>query len=125
VRSYLPADENATQTNREVAHAYTVLPRITAVQRQADAPTTFQLDQNYPNPFNPSTTIRYTVPRSGPVSLRMYDRLGREVAVLVDGVQEQGVHTAGWNARGLASGVYFCRMTAPGVTITRSVLFVK
>jgi hypothetical protein len=125
VRSYLPADENATQTNREVAHAYTVLPRITAVQQQADAPGTFQLDQNYPNPFNPSTTIRYTVPRSGPVSLRMYDRLGREVAVLVDGVQEQGVHTAGWNARGLASGAYFCRMTAPGVTITRSVLFVK
>ncbi len=125
VRSYLPADENATHTNRAVAYAYTVYPRVTAVREQSALPEAYRLDQNYPNPFNPSTTIGYALPSAGPVSLCIYDQLGRLVAQPVHSVQEAGVHSAVWEPRGLASGPYIYRLTAPGVSISRIALLLK
>ncbi len=68
--------------------------------------------QNYPNPFNPSTTIRFEVPRSGFVSLKVYNLLGQEVAVLVNEVKQAGGYEVVWEAAGLPSGVYFYRMRA-------------
>lgn len=70
----------------------------------------FRLEQNYPNPFNPVTTIRYTVGGEAWVRLAVYDVLGREVAVLVNGVRSQGHYEAQFDASGLASGVYVYRM---------------
>ncbi|MDH7561739.1 MAG: dockerin type I domain-containing protein, partial [bacterium] len=67
---------------------------------------TFALEGNYPNPFNPTTTIRYALPERSEVELRVLDMLGREVAVLVRGTVEAGVHTAVFDARGLESGAY-------------------
>ena len=89
--------------------------RATGVEAAAGGmPQSVQLYQNYPNPFNPSTTIGFSVPGPGSsrVRLAVYDLLGREVAVLVDGERMPGNHTATFDARGLASGVYFYRMTA-------------
>ena len=71
--------------------------------------TEYALEKNYPNPFNPSTTIRYQIPNTGYITLKVYDMLGREVATLVDGVKESGSYTAVFNAENLASGVYFAR----------------
>jgi hypothetical protein len=88
-------------------------------------PTSFALDQNYPNPFNPTTTIRFKVPSSTFVSLKVYDILGREVATLVDGMQQAGSHEVRFHADNLSSEVYFCRMNAGEFTATTKLLLAK
>jgi len=94
---------------------------------EADAlvPRHFALQPNYPNPFNPSTTIRYAVPASQHVTLRIYDLLGRPVATLVDGWQQAGRYTASFDATHLASGVYLYRLEAGDFVETRTMLLVK
>jgi hypothetical protein len=71
----------------------------------------FLLDQNYPSPFNPSTTIRYQLPKSSRVSLKAFNTLGQEVAVLVDEEKVAGYYQVRWSAA-LPSGVYFYRLQA-------------
>ncbi len=75
-------------------------------------PDRFVLWQNFPNPFNPSTMIRYELSREARVVLTVYDLLGREVSLLVNGPRSAGVHEVPFDARGLASGVYLCRLRA-------------
>ncbi len=70
----------------------------------------FSLGQNYPNPFNPATTIKYSIPEAGFVSLKVYDILGNEVAVLVNGNQSPGTHEINFNANNLANGIYFYKL---------------
>ena len=87
-----------------------------------DFPTAIALDeslagdasilQNFPNPFNPSTTIAYDVPHNSVVTLRVYDALGRQVRTLMEGEVAAGVRTVVFDAGGMASGTYFCRMVA-------------
>jgi hypothetical protein len=84
-------------------------------------PSSYSLEQNYPNPFNPSTTIGYSIAGNrheaignGWAKLAVYDMLGREVAVLVNEKKGPGNYTVTWDARGLASGVYFYRLDAAG-----------
>jgi hypothetical protein len=87
-------------------------------------PGEFRLEQNYPNPFNPSTTIRYQVPVSGHISLKVYDMLGREIVTLVDRVEEPGYKSVRWDATGHASGIYYCRLQGGGFADTRKLLLV-
>ncbi len=86
---------------------------------------TIELSQNYPNPFNPSTAIRFQLPASGITHLAVYDVLGREVSVLVDGSLAAGQHTATFDARSLTSGVYLYQLTSGGQTITKRMLLIK
>ena len=91
---------------------------------------TLSLYQNYPNPFNPSTEIRYSLPEKCRVRLEVYDISGRRMASLVDGVQASGFHPVVWNGvddRGssVASGVYFCRLTAGKETISKKMVMLK
>lgn len=83
------------------------------------------LEWNYPNPFNPTTVIRYSLLKPGQVILRVYDVLGREVATLVNEHQGAGVHSATFDGSRLASGVYFYRLTAPGVNLVKKMLLTK
>ena len=80
-------------------------------------PDRFSLGQNYPNPFNPVTKINYDVPnsrgsanRSLFVTIKIFDVLGKEVAVLVNDLRSAGRYSVDWNAEGYTSGIYFCRM---------------
>ncbi|HEV8539354.1 MAG TPA: cytochrome c peroxidase [Bacteroidota bacterium] len=75
------------------------------------SPTTAELIGSYPNPFNPSTTISYQLPVQSVVTLRVFDVLGREVATLVDGVENAGSKSVVWDASLAASGVYFYRLS--------------
>jgi aminopeptidase N len=70
----------------------------------------FVLEQNYPNPFNPVTVIRFEVPSAGRARLAVYDLLGREVAVLLDGEQEPGTYSTSFDGTNLATGVYVYRL---------------
>jgi len=88
-------------------------------------PKEFRLEQNYPNPFNPSTTIRYQIPINSHVSLKVYDVLGNEVATLVDEYREAGRYEVEFNAKGLASGVYFYKLQAGIFVETKKMLLVK
>ena len=90
-----------------------------------DAPDRFSLSQNYPNPFNPSTIIKYRLPVSGLVSLRVFDMAGREVTTLVDGEQPAGTYTAQWNGEGCASGVYICRLQAGSLVNVKKLMLLK
>jgi cyclomaltodextrinase / maltogenic alpha-amylase / neopullulanase len=88
-------------------------------------PGTIALEQNYPNPFNPVTTIRYQMPNARHLNMSVYDVLGREVAVLVNGVQNPGMHTATFDGSQLPSGVYFCRMQSDSWSQTIKLMLVK
>jgi hypothetical protein len=88
-------------------------------------PSSYQLEQNFPNPFNPATNIRYSVPKASKVELRVFDLLGREVRELVSTVQPPGQYSVAFNAQGLASGVYFYRLTAGTFTETKKLMLLK
>ncbi len=91
----------------------------------AEVPETFVLEGNHPNPFNPQTTIRFSVPEASVVMLAVYDVLGREVRVLVDGVREAGVHEVVFEAGDLPSGTYLYRLETPQGSFVKTMLLVK
>ena len=88
-------------------------------------PSEFKLEQNYPNPFNPTTTIKFSLPKSGFVSLKIYDALGKEVETLVSENMMAGYQEITYNASKLNSGVYFYRINANGFTDTKKMMLVK
>ena len=89
------------------------------VEVEFNVPKDFVLHQNYPNPFNPSTTIKYAVPKTSLVNIKVYDLTGQEVASLVNEVKEAGPYEIKFDARNLASGVYLYRMIADNFTSVR------
>lgn len=112
----LTEDEIAASMNPETA----VQEPIRAAQ-----PGGFRLMQNHPNPFNPSTVVSYVLPRSGPVSLKVFDPLGRVAAVLAEGAQTAGYHETNFSPDGLAAGIYYCRLQAGTLSQTVKMLYVR
>lgn len=101
---------------------------VTSVsENPTDSPTAFALHQNYPNPFNPTTTIEFSLPRTGRVSLKVFDILGREVAVLVDELDlNPGTVKSTFDARRWSSGVYLYSLIVDGRTVdSRKMLLLK
>jgi hypothetical protein len=96
-------------------------------------PDKYELSQNYPNPFNPSTTIKYSIPNVGDanftsttnVQLKVYDILGREIAVLVNERQKQGYYEVKWAASNWPSGIYFYQLKAGNYNQTKKMLLLK
>lgn len=80
---------------------------------------------SFPNPFNPSTRIQYRLASDGPVSLKVYDVLGREVVSLVDEVKSAGTYTVTWDASRLPSGIYFTRLETAGKALVKKIMLVK
>jgi hypothetical protein len=101
----------------------------TPVAEEPARPAEFVLDQNYPNPFNPSTVIGFTIAGTAGgrerVRLTVYDLLGREAAVLVDGALPAGRHSARWDASGMPSGVYYYTLEAAGTRTSRAMILTR
>ena len=95
------------------------------IEVEVNGPLTFGLEQNYPNPFNPSTHIKYNIPESGIVKLAIYNTLGEEVAVLVDGMVEAGFYEVTFDASHLPSGAYFYRLQSDKLNQVKKMLLMK
>jgi hypothetical protein len=92
----------------------------------ASLPAEYALYPPYPNPFNPATTLQFAVPTgTGQLSLRLYDLVGQEVAVLAHQTFEPGFHAVRWEASGMPAGVYFARLSAESHTHTQKLLLLK
>jgi hypothetical protein len=89
-------------------------------------PRDFRVLPNYPNPFNPETVIPFEMPRGGRVHIAVYDAVGRERAVLMDGILTAGYHDVHWNAEPeRASGIYLVRLESGGLAVTRKVVLMR
>jgi hypothetical protein len=99
---------------------------FTSIQQTSlTVPQSTSLQQNYPNPFNPGTVIEFQLRHAGEVSLRVYDVLGREVAVLANGTLNAGTYRVPFDARRLASGIYYYRLVAGSFVDSKRMLLVK
>lgn len=103
---------NPIVSNTDTASVVLVKGKITGVQSFEQLPTSFALAQNFPNPFNPSTMIKFSLPNTAKVTLKVYDVIGREVSTLVNEQLNAGYHQIQFNAGNFAGGVYLYRITA-------------
>ncbi|MGE5497390.1 MAG: glycosyl hydrolase family 18 protein [Syntrophothermus sp.] len=85
----------------------------------------YRLYNNYPNPFNPSTVIRFSLPAAASVKLQVFNALGEVAAELINGEMNAGLHEYTFNAEGMASGIYFCRLTAGSFINTKKMILAK
>jgi hypothetical protein len=116
---------SASWAGADNVRVYNMTRTVTAIGTQQAGPSKFALAQNYPNPFNPTTNIQYTLKSTGNVSLKVYDVVGRQVASLVDGIQNAGNHEVRFLASDLASGVYFYRLVSPSGTLVMKMMLMK
>jgi hypothetical protein len=98
---------------------------ITGVNDKPQGVFSYKLEQNYPNPFNPTTTIRYRIPETRLVKLKVFDVLGKEVITLVNEEKLSGNYEVKFNGSNLSSGVYFYRLTADTFTTTKQMILLR
>ncbi|MFQ6115957.1 MAG: T9SS type A sorting domain-containing protein, partial [bacterium] len=109
---------------------YDPVPTSVEVVEPDQVPSEYELAQNYPNPFNPETTIEYSLPTPGRVTLDIYSLLGQKVRALVDDYQKAGVYKVQWDGkddlgRNLATGVYFYRIHSGGFVQSRKLVLLR
>ncbi len=106
-------------------HGKSMHSKPVSVQNTSDIPSAYTLAQNYPNPFNPATSIKFALPKSSNVTLKVYAITGEVVATLINGNMNAGWHEAKFNASSLASGVYIYRIEAGDFAFTRKMMLIK
>lgn len=124
---------SAGSTLKNTANRIRIMPSDEAPPPPPDAaihdrdriPVSYALAEAYPNPFNPATVISYSLPADGYVSLKVFDMLGREIAVLVDGMEEAGYRSVQWNASNVPTGIYFYRIRTGNFFETKKVVLMK
>jgi hypothetical protein len=95
------------------------------VDDENSVPKNFELHQNYPNPFNPTTMIKYNLPKSSHVALKIYNLVGQEIATLVNELQSAGEYEITWQPKGLPSGLYFYKIQAGDFSETKKIILQK
>jgi len=105
---------------------------VTSMENQNEMPAVYELSQNYPNPYNPSTRIEFTIPSvethrdaSLLVTLKVYDVLGNEVAILVNEYKSAGKYKVSFDASNLVSGLYFYKLTSNGFSETKKMILLR
>jgi hypothetical protein len=100
---------------------------ITSVEGNSKNPVPgqFELFNNFPNPFNPKTTIRYTLPASDVVSIKVFNALGNEIKILLNEEKQAGRYDVEWNADGYSSGIYFYSLVAGNFRETKKMMLLK
>jgi hypothetical protein len=96
-----------------------------SINENFNSPDRFYLYQNSPNPFNPTTIIKYQIPKSGFVSLKVFDVLGNEVETLVNKEKSAGTYELVFDATDLSSGIYFYKLQAGDFTATKKMIVIK
>ena len=94
-------------------------------EQTGEMPTEFLLSQNYPNPFNPSTKIKYSIPQTSLVQLKVFDVLGNEIETLINEEKPVGTYELTWNAASLPSGVYFYQLKAEEYSAVKKMILIK
>ena len=97
----------------------------TIVENDQETPTEFSLSQNFPNPFNPVTTIKYSIPKTSNILIKVFDVLGNEITTLFNEEKQTGTYELNWNAANLPSGVYFYQLKAGDFVQTRKMILLK
>ncbi len=117
---------NQREKNRDVYIIKTMGPEITELEHQAvKIATHYSLSQNYPNPFNPSTSIKYSIPQSSNVTLKVFDVLGSEIITLLNKEQSAGNYEVEFDGSDLTSGIYFYRLQAGDFVETKKMILLK
>jgi hypothetical protein len=101
-----------------------ITPVITAIQHKPQSASTPAISC-LPNPFSGSATISYYVPETGHVDVSIFDMYGKKISTLVNGNRQAGTHTVSLSGDQLTGGMYICKITAGGITKTKSVVFIK
>ena len=121
---YVTGTSRGTSTRRDYATVkYSQTIGIQSISNEI--PSGFSLEQNYPNPFNPVTNIRFSIPKSGLVTLKVYDISGKEISELVSQVLSAGVYNYDMDASGLSSGAYFYRLSTEDFSEVKKMVLVK
>jgi photosystem II stability/assembly factor-like uncharacterized protein len=113
----------AVRSNGAISRFGLPLTGITPISNEV--PASYNLSQNYPNPFNPVTKINFALPKSGLVTLKVYDVLGKEVALLVNESKNAGTYSFEFNGSNLSSGIYFYKLEANGFSDIKKMMLIK
>jgi len=127
---YISATNNSSKTITKPLTApagyfrFTVT-NTTFVNNESEQVKEYSLSQNYPNPFNPATSIRFAIPKSGFTTLKVYDAMGREIAVLVNTKLEAGNYNADFKGLNLSSGIYFYKLVSGNFSSIKKMMMIK
>jgi hypothetical protein len=123
---FYPATQFAIINGSSISNFnFNLLPIVKVEPNNTEVPEKFSLSQNYPNPFNPQTEIHFALPKESNVKLVIYDIIGREVAVLADGLYKAGIYSVNFEGTNIASGIYFYRIEAGDFTESRKMILLK
>jgi hypothetical protein len=98
---------------------------ITGIISEKGAPSGYSLSQNYPNPFNPTTTIEFSIPQAGNISLKLFDVIGNEVTIIANEYLNSGNYNVNFNGSELASGVYIYRIQVNDFVSSKKLMLLK
>jgi hypothetical protein len=122
---WTPEDADLVLSNTKMCYIFDPNGANAVEQPKNLLPKDFRLYQNYPNPFNPSTTVRYELPKTSHVIIKIYNSIGEEVTTLIDKSQPAGSYSVNFNAKNLSSGIYFYQIVADGWVSTNKMLLIK